>query len=296
MGNQTEMRHLRYFLAVAEELHFRRAAERLYISQPGLSRQVRQFEEQLGFPLLERTNRRVSLTPAGAYLRDEARSLLQQFDAAVAHARDLHRGRAGRINFGYVGSAMQNLLPNLLLRFRQTHPEVTYGLEALGNQDQLDKLLTRDIDIGFVRLAQTPPELVSVPLFEDTFSLVLPRDHPLTAATFTGVEQLRDERFILFDPDYSRPYYEQVMTIFADAGFAPEISHRTVHATTIYRLVENNFGLSIVPTSLQAGYAMDVQFIELNGIPQRTTLSAVWRRDNDNPAVGEFLKLLTGGD
>lgn len=291
MSYQSELRHLRYFLAVAEDLHFRKAAERLYISQPGLSRQIKQLEDQLGYPLFERTNRKVSLTPAGLYLKTEMSTLLRKLDGAVQHARLLHEGMEGRLNFGYVGSAMQNIIPELFLRFRAQRPNIHYGLEALGNQEQVARLLTQDIDIGFVRLEKLPKELESTRLFVDTFSLVLPGDHPLGADDFTSIEQLRDDRFILFDPQYSQPYYDKVMTIFADAGFVPDVTHRTVHATTIYRLVENGFGLSIVPTSLKTGYVANVKFIELANIPQRTTLSAVWRKDNDNPALAAFVDL-----
>ena len=289
---QIELRHLRYFRAVADELHFRRAAERLYISQPALSRQIRQLETHLGYPLLERNNRRVSLTPAGRYLRDHLPDVLSRLDRALEHGAEVARGRAGRLNFGYVGSAMQNIIPELLLRFRARYPDVVYGLDALGNQTQLEQLLSGALDIGFVRLDERPPELASKPLFEDTFSVVLPADHPVSAHNFRSIEQLRDEPFLLFDPSYSQTYYDRVMEIFAASGFAPRVSHRTVHATTIYRLVENGFGLSVVPTSLQMGYRMDVKFIELTDIPQRTTLSAVWRTDNDNPALANFLALL----
>lgn len=292
MSNQTELRHLRYFLAVAEELHFRRAAERLFISQPGLSRQIMQLEEQLGYPLFERNNRRVTLTPAGAYLKTAVAALLQKLEASFLHASALHAGREGRLNFGYVGSAMQNIIPELLVRFRQAYPRVVYGLQALGNREQVAKLLTGDLDIGFVRLEEVPAELVSRAVFTETFSVVLPADHPLTADDFRGLEQLSDEPFILFDPAYSQPYYDRVMAIFEAAGFAPRVTHRTVHATTIYRLVEHGFGLSIIPTSLQQGYAANVKFIELTAVAQRTTLSAVWRKDNGNPALGKLVALL----
>lgn len=291
MSNQIELRHLRYFLAVAEDLHFRRAAERLYISQPGLSRQIKQLEEQIGCPLFERNNRNVALTPAGTYLKVEVAGMLRKLDGVVQHARLLHQGMEGRLNFGYVGSAMQDIIPELFLRFRAERPNIHYGLEALSNREQVARLLTHDIDIGFVRLERLPRELESKAMFVDTFSLVLPGNHPLTSASFSGIEQLRNEGFILFESAYSQTYYDRVMTIFADAGFTPEVSHRTVHATTIYRLVENGFGVSIVPTSLKEGYVANVKFIELTDIPQRTTLSAVWRRDDDNPALRAFVKL-----
>lgn len=291
MSNQLELRHLRYFLAVAEDLHFRKAAERLYISQPGLSRQIKKLETELGYPLFLRNNRKVALTPAGAYLQTETSRLLQQLDGVLHHANMLNEGVEGTLKFGYVGSAMQNIIPELLVRFRADFPNVRYGLEALDNQQQIDRLMTRDIDIGFIRLERVPQELNRHVVFEDTFSLVLPLDHPLSAQNFTSLAQLQSEPFILFDPAYSLPYYEKVMELFDDAGFSPMVSHRTVHATTIYRLVENGFGLSIVPTSLQMGYQLGVKFIELTNIPQRTKLSAVWRGDNENPALENLVRL-----
>lgn len=291
MRYQIELRHLRYFQAVAEDLHFRKAAERLYIAQPGLSRQIKQLEETLGYPLFTRHNRSVVLTPAGSYLKTEVDSILQKLEAALQHSKLLHAGMEGRLNFGYVGSAMQNVIPDLLLRFRADFPNIRYGLEALDNRQQIERLLGREMDIGFVRMERFPVELESRPLFVDTFSLVLPTEHPLTQASFTSMAQLEDEPFILFDAGYSQPYFERIMEIFDDAGFRPNISHRTVHATTIYRLVENGFGLSVVPTSLQMGYQLGVKFIELASIPQRTTLSAVWRADNENPALANFVKL-----
>ncbi|MEM9931502.1 MAG: LysR substrate-binding domain-containing protein [Bacteroidota bacterium] len=291
MSYQIELRHLRYFQAVATDLHFRKAAERLYIAQPGLSRQIKQLETTLGYPLFTRNNRQVALTPAGHYLKGEVDAILLRLEGALQHSKLLHEGMEGRLNFGYVGSAMQNVIPELLLRFRANYPNIRYGLEALDNQQQIDRLLAREIDIGFVRLEHIPAELSSCPVFVDTFSLVLPQQHPLTPETFTSMAQLKDEPFILFDAAYSRPYFDRVMEIFDHAGFRPNISHRTVHATTIYRLVENGFGLSVVPTSLQMGYQLGVKFIELDQLPQRTTLSAVWRADNENPALGNFIGL-----
>jgi DNA-binding transcriptional LysR family regulator len=293
VSNQLELRHLRYFLAVAEDLHFRKAAERLYISQPGLSRQIKKLETELGYPLFLRNNRKVALTPAGVYLQTEVNRLLQQLDGVLHHANMLNEGVEGTLKFGYVGSAMQNIIPELLVRFRADYPNIRYGLEALDNQQQIDRLMTRDIDIGFIRLERIPQELNRHVVFEDTFSLVLPLEHSLSEQNFTSLAQLQSEPFILFDPAYSLPYYEKVMELFDDAGFSPTVSHRTVHATTIYRLVENGFGLSIVPTSLQMGYQLGVKFIELTNIPQRTTLSAVWRGDNENPALENLVRLFS---
>ena len=292
LSNQLELRHLKYFLAVAEELHFRKAADRLYISQPGLSRQIKQMEDYLGIALFERTNRKVQLTRAGAFLQAECQQLFYQLDRSIQHARLLQEGKEGTLSFGYVGSAMQNVIPNLMVKFRQSHPNIRFSLQELDNQKQVDKLLSQELDIGFVRLERVPSPLAIHPVLEDSFSLVLPKDHPVDMNSFAGLASFRKEPFILFQPSYSPSYYEKVMQLFSHSGFQPIISHETVHANTIYHLVENGFGVSIVPTSLQLGYDMQVKFIPLVDLPQRTMLSAVWNKENRNPCLDKLLGFL----
>lgn len=292
MGNQIEFRHFRYFLAVAEDLHFRKAAERLYISQPGLSRQIRQMEEDLGMRLFKRHNRKVELTQAGQYLKQELAKQFQQLEDTLHHAKLLHEGIDGNVKFGYVGSAIQQVIPELLLQFRKQHPKVLFSLNEMDNHEQIQALLNQEIDIGFVRMERVPRGLEIQPILEDTFSLVLPKAHPLNESNFKNLSQLKDEAFILFDASYSESYYEKVMQIFDDSGFSPLISHNTVNASSIYRLVENNFGVSLVPSSLKLGYNMGVKFIELKNIPQRTTLSTVWNNKNSNPILKNILEVI----
>ncbi len=292
MKHQLEYRHLRYFLAVAEELHFRRAAEKLYISQPGLSRQIRQMEEDLGIKLFERHNRKVKLTAVGKYLQTEIIKNFKELEDIFNHAKLLHDGIDGSLKFGYVGSAMQEVIPNILPKFRKEHPNVIFSFNEMDNRMQIEALLNRKIDVGFVRLERVPRDLEIKPIFEDTFSLVLPGSHRINTSNFKDLNQLQNESFILFDRSYSESYYEKVMQIFDYSGFTPLISHNTVNASSIYRLVENNFGVSIVPTSLKLGYDMGIKFIELKNIPQRTTLKMVWNNTNSNPVLKNFLALI----
>jgi DNA-binding transcriptional LysR family regulator len=292
MKHQLEYRHIRYFLAVAEELHFRKAAEKLYISQPGLSRQIKQMEDDLGFKMFERHNRKVQLTAVGKYLQTELSKNLKNLDDIFNHAKLLNDGIDGNLKFGYVGSAMQEVIPKILPEFRKKHPNINFSLNEMDNRTQIDALLNREIDIGFVRLERVPRGLEIQPIFEDTFSLVLPKSHPINASNFNGLYELKNESFILFDRSYSESYFEKVMQIFDYSGFTPLISHNTVNASSIYRLVENNFGVSIVPTSLKLGYDMQIKFIELNQIPQRTTLRIVWNNSNPNPILMNFLNLI----
>lgn len=292
MSYQIELRHLNYFLAVAEELHFRKAAERLFISQPGLSRQIKQLEDNLEVKLFERNNRNVTLTTAGAYLKEELYINLNMLNTILNNTKHINEGIEGNLNFGYVGSAMQNIIPNLLIKIRNKYPNIHFNLKEMDNQKQLDNLQTQEIDMGFVRMEHVPNELQIKPIFEDTFSLVLPINHPLNPTNFKDLLQLKDEEFIMFDPSYSPNYHKKIMQIFDHYGFTPIVSHRTVHASSIYKLVEYNFGISIVPSALQIDSPKNVKFIELKKIPQRTILSAVWSKNNRNPILAKILEFI----
>lgn len=294
MSNQTELRHFRYFLALADTLHFRKAAEQLYISQPALSRQIQQLEQQLGLALFTRNNKQVQLTAAGKFLRSELALLLKQLDNLLGQAKQISDGVMGSIRMGYVGSAMQNIIPELLGQFKSYLPEIQFSLQEMDNQQQVESLLSREIDLGFVRLQKVPATLVLQPVWEETFSLVVPLDYELPEGALSNLSNLKKASFILFEENYSPSYYAKVMSIFSDSGFTPIVAHKTVHANTIYRLVENGFGISIVPTSLQKGYLPTVRFIELTQISQRAILSMAWNKENQHPVLAQILGMVIG--
>lgn len=292
MSYQLELRHLKYFLAVAEELHFRKAAERLFISQPGLSRQVKQLEEMLDVQLLVRDKKKVSLSRAGEYLKGEVEFVLNHLEVTKRQLKLIGDGQYGEVRMGFLGSAMQDVIPALLVGLRDQFPRIRTSLEELSNNAQVNALLRDKLDIGFVRLSRVPEGLCLHPVFEDTFSLVLPANHPLDAGNFKGLHEFRDENFILFSQDYSPLYFDTVMSICEDAGYTPRVSHKSVHAQTIFRLVENHLGIAIVPSSLQKGFNMDVKFIDLDKIPQRAVLAVVWKKEHRNKALEHCLSLL----
>ncbi len=292
MGNQIELRHIRYFLAVAEDLHFRKAAERLYISQPGLSRQIKIMERDLGIILFERHNRKVALTEVGKYLQKELTNNLKNLEQIFDHAQLIEKGDFGSLKLGYVGSAMRDIIPNLLLQLRNSYPDVVFGLNEMDNNRQINELLSHEIDLGFVRLERVPRGLEIQSILKEPFCLVLPESHAISVSNFKHLNQFKDEHFILFDQKYSTSYYEKVMQIFDDSGFTPLVSHNTIHATSIYNLVKNNFGISLVPKSLISTSEKGIKFIELNKISQRTVLSVVWNKKNKNPMLEIFLKMI----
>ncbi len=292
MSNQIELRHLHYFRIVAEELHFRKAAERLFISQPGLSRQIKQLEELLEVTLFERDKRNVKLTAAGNYLKDEVTFIENHMTAIQKQIKLIDSGEEGEIRIGFVGSAMQNVLSDLLMDLNTSFPKIHAQLEELSVTKQIHAVQHDELDLGFVRINNTPLDLISLPVYEDTFSIVIPEDHKLTTANFKHVGQLQEESFILFSNDYSPLYYNKIMSICSDRGFNPKISHKSVHANTIFKLVESGLGVAIIPTALQHGFDFKVRFIELNRIKQRTQLSVIWKASNRNPILHNVLSLL----
>ena len=260
MSNQIELRHLRYFMAVADLLNFHRAAERLDITQPGLSRQIQQLEFHLGTELLLRNRREVRLTPAGAYLREQLIPQLNRLESIFGQTRRIGEGQAGEIRIGFLGSAMQEVIPRLLLDLDSRYPDLRTSLEELSNQAQVRALLQERPDLGFVRLSDLPQDLEGIPVIRETFSLVVPEDHPARGDSLDSIRDFSGESFILFTPEYSPDYYRTVLSICEDAGFHPQVSHKSVHAHTIFKLVATGLGVAIVPTSLQHGFRLRVRF------------------------------------
>ena len=289
LKHQIELRHLRYFRQVALDLNFRKAAKNLFITQPGLSRQIKQLEEILSVQLLERNNKSVSLTEAGIYLLQESDNIINQIRNIAEQTNLIGLGNHGSISIGFVGSAMQDVIPKMLVKLHEHFPSVHTKLEELSNRRQIQALANHSLDVGFVRLEHLPLEIEHKIVFQDSFSLVLPEDHRINQNNFRNLYQLKDESFILFDPDYSQDYYNQIMSIFKQAKFVPRVDHKSVHANTIFRLVQSGLGLSIIPSALQKGFDIPLKFIELNNIKQRALLKMIWRKNNSNAALKYFL-------
>ncbi len=292
MSYQLELRHFNYFLAVAEELHFRKAADRLFISQPGLSRQIKQMEEIIGVQLFKRDKRNVSLTNSGEYLKKELDYIFNHIDFTIKQTRLIDAGSEGEIRIGFLGSAMQMVIPELLVKTNTEFPNIKFSLEEMSNYLQVEAIEKDELDLGFVRLARVPKGLKKKTVHTDTFSLVLPANHHLDTDTFKTIDQVSDENFVLFSSDYSPLYYDKIMSICEDRGFTPKVSHRSVHAQTIFKLVESGLGVAIVPTSLQHGFDLNVKFLEIPKIKQTAILSVIWKENNRNPALQQISSLI----
>ena len=192
-----ELRHLRYFVVVAEELHFRRAAERLHMSQPPLSQQIRALEEEVGATLLLRNQRQVELTAAGAAFLERAREILTLVEDAALEARRVQRGEVGRLAIGFVGSAMYSFVPELLRAFREQFPDVVLRLQELGTSEQLRQLENGRLDVGFMRLPVLRPELRVETVCEEPVIAALPDLHPLAAKRRLSLEDLEGQPLVL---------------------------------------------------------------------------------------------------
>ena len=288
-----ELRHLLYFHAVAEELNYRKAASRLFISQPGLSRQIKQLEEMLEVKLFDRDQKHVELTSAGIFLKGEVDFVLNHLETTKSQLKEIAAGRVGELRIGFLGSASNQVLPDLLSKLNASFPLITSSLEELSNSVQVEMIQKDKLDLGFVRLASVPSDLEMKVVLRDSFSLVVPMDHPISASDFHSVSQFSEESFVLFSSDYSNYYYEQIIGICRDAGFSPKIRHKSVHALTIFKLVENHMGVAIVPTSIKEGFELNVRFMEIPNIWQFTELSAIWKAKNRNPALKKVLPLIS---
>ena len=291
-----ELRHLRYFIAVAEELHFGRAAERLGISQPPLSQQIQALEEEIGARLFERTNRRVELTDAGRLFLDESRQVLAQVDKAVLLARRAHLGELGELKIGFTSSApFTSTIPSSIHAFRKAYPDVHLDLQEMSSRQVLKALLEESLQVGVIRPLALPDAVHWVELFREPLVAVLRADHPLAAGSEDGlaIAALAEEPFVFFPRSYGTGLYDQVIALTRQAGFSPRIAQEASEAMTIIGLVSAGVGVSILPASFRRTRVDGVVYRTLSD-PEATT--AVWlvRRQNEgSPLALSFIDLVT---
>lgn len=250
-----ELRHLRYFLCVAEERHFGRAALRLGISQPPLSQQIRALEEELDVRLFERTSRRVQLTEAGRLFLPEARETLAQAERATQVARRAQRGEAGHLRLAFTTSGpFVPQVANALYRFRQTHPDVELMLRELGRDEQIEAVRRREIDIGIVRDFSRPPttdDLICQCLLTEDMVLTMRADHALaTRAANPDVADLACEPMVFYAPAFGAGFNEHFTALCKEAGFVPKIAHEAQGLATLLGLVAAGFGPTIIAQSM----------------------------------------------
>jgi DNA-binding transcriptional LysR family regulator len=291
-----ELRHLRYFLAVAEELHFHRAATRLHISQPPLSQQIRALERELGVTLLERNRRRVALTAAGEGFRDDTRAILDAVERASERARNVARGSLGTLSVGFVGSAMFSpTLPDILREFRAGRPEVELVLRELPTLVQLQALVGGELDVGVIRgpiaQADVDPRLELMTIQRERLVAALPADHPLAARRRLRAEDLSGETFVILARRDAPGLFASLTTAMVEAGGLPEDVLEVAEMQTIISLVAGGFGVSLVPESVGSVDRSGVAFRPIAGPTPTIELSAAWRAGAGSPVRDAFLAL-----
>lgn len=284
-----ELRHLRYFIAVAEELHFGRAAERLFIAQPPLSQQIQQLERELGFRLFHRTQRRVELTAAGQLFLEEARELLSGLEKAVAAGRRVARGEVGWLGIGFVGTATYRFLPAVLSDFRALYPEVELVLRELVSAKQAQALRDRRIHIGLARPTVSEEGLVSEALYQEPLVAAMPERHPLAQQEHLTLTDLAGEPFILF-PRHPKPSYADfVISLCEQAGFSPHVVQETAEIHTAISLVAAELGVTLVPASVESAHREGIVYRSFEALQPTTELVALYRAADHSPVVEAFL-------
>ncbi|WP_067710386.1 MULTISPECIES: LysR family transcriptional regulator [unclassified Erwinia] len=288
-----ELRHLRYFIAVAEELHFGRAAQRLNISQPPLSQQIQILEQQMGARLLARTNRSVQLTAAGAQFLIDARQIIESVTQAADKAQRLHNGHEGILRIGFTSSApFVTAVSEALFAFRQRFPQVHIQMQEINTRQQIDPLLKGRLDLGVMRNTPLPDRLQHQLMLREPLCAVVHRAHRLANQPRISITQLAKEPFVFFDPQVGTGLYSEILRLLAQYGIVPDIAQEVGEAMTILGLVATGLGVSLLPASFRRVQLEDICWIPLHEEDAWTEMWLVWSAKRELSAPIEQMKAL----
>ncbi|WP_414618806.1 LysR family transcriptional regulator [Calothrix sp. CCY 0018] len=286
-----ELRHLRYFVTLAEELHFGRAAERLHIAQPPLSQQIRQLENELGFELFHRTKRKVELSEAGKLFLIEVQQIFRQLQQAIFLGKQISRGEIGKLILGFVSSAAYNILPDFLLHFRNNNPNINLELHELTTDEQLRWLQSGRIDVGFIRPPVNENTYESKIIFQESLIIALPENHPLANQEKVSLQYLKNESFILFPRLLAPGLYDLIISFCQQVGFSPHLAQEAIQMQTIVSLVAAEIGVAIVPESLQNLQRTGVVYKSFVEETPQVSIAMIWRKDDISPILKRFLEV-----
>ncbi|MEM8677423.1 MAG: LysR family transcriptional regulator [Cyanobacteria bacterium P01_G01_bin.67] len=286
-----ELRHLKYFVAVGEELHFGRAAAKVQITQPVISDQIRRLEQELGVKLFFRTKRTVKLTEPGKIFFTEAKQILERVDKAVSAAQKADRGELGSFTIGYTGPALYTLLPKIIRTFRDRYPQVELVLKEICTNEQVEALNSGNIEVGFLH----PPidgEFEYISIMTEKMVLALPEDHPLSTFTEVPISKLSDQSFILFPRREGASLYSRILSICQEAGFNPKVVQEASPQPTMIGLVAAGIGVSFVSSSLENLNRPGVVYRQLDVTTPELELVAAWKTEQVSPVLQKFLQVV----
>lgn len=281
-----ELQQIRYFLALSSELHFWNTAEKLFITQSALSRQIKSLEDELGVQLLERSKRNVKLTAAGVFYREQWLRLMEEINRVHRQAKSIHDGMHGSISIGYPGSIAYGFLPELIAGIAQRFPEIRMELVEPVDTSVETLLLNYQLDLALRRDPAQNPALQSLCLYSEPFALVVPAYHPLHQHNFSGLQDVQQEKFILSGLHHNTFYVSTLQQIFHQYNFVPDVHIETDFGNVILSLVAKGLGVSILPGSYAFNAGNEVRFIKL---PHQTNLYVTWRKDDINPVLKNVL-------
>ena len=280
---------LRYFVVLAEERHFGRAAQRLFITQPPLSTALKTLEEDLGVLLVERDAKHVQLTPAGEAFLLEARKVLAQLQRAADVVRSVAQGMEGRLDVGITGSMVYRNVPQYCKAFERARPNVELCMHEMSTGEQLRALASGDIDVGFLNIGFPPDELALLPLESEELVACLPARHPLAKNACLDLQQLANEDFVMFARDVSPANYDNVIACMHQAGIHPRTSHAARQWLTVVALVSTGCGVALVPACMAKAGINGVKFLPLQGVKMLTPAIMAWRKNDDRVLLSALI-------
>jgi DNA-binding transcriptional LysR family regulator len=286
-----ELKHLTSFIAVAEQLSFVRAADRLYLSQPALTGQIQRLEEDLGVQLLTRNRRSVKLTDAGKVFLVEARATLLRARQAADRAQKAARGEIGRLRIGFVSSAALEIVPGIVVAFRKQHPDITLDLMSLRTVSQVNKLISKTLDIGFLRLPLSNEQLRTTVIHREPFVLVLPKGHPRSRDKQVRIAHLRNERFVAYGRRWAPGFFDSVTQMCVKQGFSPNIVQETGEMYTAIALIAAGVGVAILPKSVVLAQSKNIVMKPLAGSIPVSEIAIATRAGNNSLIVRSFIEL-----
>ena len=283
-----DIRHLRYFRVVAEELHFGRSAARICIAQPALSRQIQQLEDEIGTRLLKRTRRQVELTAAGRLFLERTNMILAELSKAAIDCRRVGDGELGRLSVGFIHSSTYGLLPSIIERFRHLYPDIELELHEMSIPEQHVALTRDQIDIGLLRPQKTNAKIEIQTVMEDPFWLAVSSKHPLAKQKEVRLRECANESMILFAKEESPLFHSRITAMCERAGFTPKVVQSAMHIHTVVGLVGTGIGIAIVPGAARNLNPKGVCFIDIVDKPEPVHIALAWQKDRETPAIRSF--------